>query len=354
MSDKTEAPTGRRLADARAEGQVARSQEINAAAALLVGAWLLTGPGKRLYEHLQGLVINSVTELPRGEISFTWLTDRLFDTLSPLVGDMGLILAGLLFTGVVATVAQTGLLFATKRLGLDLTRLNFLNGFKRIFSSQGLFEFAKALLKLVVIGWVAYSFLKGRVNELFGLVQTDFNSAVQAWAGLASALVLRVAMVYFLLAAADYAYQRRRHMQMLKMTKEEVKEEHKRQEGNPIIKSHIRSQGRRMARMRMMANVPKADVIITNPTHLAVAIQYDGENMHAPRVLAKGAHLVAERIVKIAREKNIPVIQNIPLARALYRTVEIDDEIPPELYVAMAEVLAYVYKLRSPAAGVPA
>jgi flagellar biosynthetic protein FlhB len=349
MSDRTEAPTGRRVADARAEGQVARSQEVCVAASLLAGAWMLTGPGKRLAQDLQGLVITSVTELPGEEISTAWIRDLLFSTLSPLVSDLGLILVGLLFTGIVATVAQTGLLFATKRLGFDPNRLNFLNGFKRIFSYQGLFEFAKALAKLLVVGWVAYSFLRSRAEELFGLIQTDFNSAILAWIGLASSLVIRVAAVYFLLAAVDYAYQRRRHWQMLKMTKEEVKEEHKRQEGNPLIKGHIRSQGRRMARMRMMANVPKADVVITNPTHLAVAIQYDGDQMRAPKVLAKGAHLVAERIVKLAREKNIPVIQNIPLARALYRTVEIDDEIPPELYVAMAEVLAYVYKLRSPA-----
>jgi flagellar biosynthetic protein FlhB len=315
----------------------------------MVGAWLLTGPGKRLAVDLQELVITSVTELPGPDISVTWFRDLLYSAVSPLVSDLGLILVGLLFTGIVATVAQTGLLFATKRLGFDFNRLNFLNGFKRIFSANGLFEFAKALVKLLVVGWVAYSFLRTRSQELFGLIQTDFNSAILAWIGLASALVMRVASVYLLLAAADYAYQRRKHTQMLKMTKEEVKEEHKRQEGNPLIKSHIRSQGRRMARMRMMANVPKADVVITNPTHLAVAIQYDGGQMHAPKVLAKGAHLVAQRIVKLAREKNIPVIQNIPLARALYRTVEIDDEIPPELYVAMAEVLAYVYKLRSPA-----
>lgn len=354
MSDKTEAPTGRRIAEARKEGQVARSVEVNAAASLLVGAWLLTGPGKHLVEVFQGLIVSSINFRPEPELSTTWLRDLVYSNLSPVVGNVGLILVGLLFTGITATVAQTGLLFATKRLGFDFNRLNFLNGFKRIFSSHGLFEFAKALLKLLVIGWVTYSFLRSRIVELFGLVQTDFHSALLAWTELASSLVMRVAMIYFILAAADYAYQRWRNWQMLKMTKEEVKEEHKRQEGNPLIKSHIRSQGRRIARMRMMANVPKADVVITNPTHLAVAIQYNGEKMRAPKVLAKGAHLVAERIVKLARENNIPVIQNIPLARALYRTVEVDDEIPPELYVTMAEVLAYVYKLRSPAQGVKA
>jgi flagellar biosynthetic protein FlhB len=160
------------------------------------------------------------------------------------------------------------------------------------------------------------------------------------------ALMTRVGLAYLVLAIADYAYQWYQNKQALKMTKEEVKEEAKQTEGNPQIKAAIRSKQRRLAIMRMMSKVPKADVVITNPTHLAVAIQYDVNKMNAPVVVAKGAYRIAERIVEVAREHNVPVIQNIPLARALYNNVDLEEEIPPELYVAMAEVLAYVYRMK--------
>jgi flagellar biosynthetic protein FlhB len=196
------------------------------------------------------------------------------------------------------------------------------------------------------VGLVAYGFLRSNVSSILVMIQTDFRSAIEGWAGLAMSLIFRVGATYLALALADYAYQRWQYMRSVRMSKEEVKEEMKQSEGDPILKGRIRQQQRRMARMRMMASVPKADVVITNPTHFAVAIQYDQMMMPAPKVLAKGAHLIAQRIVEIARENEIPVVQNVPLARALYRTVEIDQEIPPDLYMAMAEVLAYVYKMK--------
>jgi flagellar biosynthetic protein FlhB len=249
-------------------------------------------------------------------------------------------------TGVAVNFAQTGLLWASKRIGFDFTRLNPLTGLKRIFSLQGLVEMFKALLKLLIVGWMAYSFLRDHATDMLTLGQTDLSSALLHWTELATALGMRVGLAYFALALADYAYQRWQYMKNLRMTKEEVKEDFKRSEGDPFIRARIRAQQRRMVRMRMMANVPKADVVITNPTHLAVAVQYNAQEMRAPKVLAKGAHHAAERIVEIARSHKIPVVQNIPVARALYHAVDIDQEIPPELYVALAEVLAYVYKLR--------
>jgi len=346
MAEKTEAPTHRKLEEARKEGQVARSQELNAAAALLVGAWLLTGPGKKLLNDMQGMMVNSLNSLPGLEISGAWLRELVFTDVLRLGADLGLIVFGLLFTGVAITFGQTGFLWATKRIGFDFDRVNVIKGVQRLFSRHGLVEMLKSILKLVLVIWVAYSYLRPRAHELLGLTQTDFRSAINHWAGMASALMLRVGGAYLILAAADYAYQRWQHQQSLKMTKDEVKEDLKRSEGDPFLKSRIRGQQRRMARMRMMANVPQADAVITNPTHLAIAVQYDPEKMAAPKVLAKGAHKVAERIVELARANGIPVMQNIPLAQALFRTVEVDQEIPPELYVAMAEVLAYVYKLR--------
>jgi flagellar biosynthesis protein FlhB len=192
---------------------------------------------------------------------------------------------------------------------------------------------------------VAYGFLRANLKELLSLTQYDMATAVSQFVRLAISLTMRVGGMYFILAVADYAYQRWDLYKSLKMSKDEIKEENKRAEGDPMLKSRVRGMQRQMARGRMMANVPKATVVITNPTHLAIAIEYQ-DGMKAPKVLAKGPYRVAERIVKIAKENHIPVIQNIPLARAIYKTVEIGQEISPDLYLAMAEVLAYVYKLR--------
>ncbi len=346
MAEKTEAPTSRRIAEARKEGQVARSQELNAAVSLLVAAWLLASPGKKLLADLQGLVVTTIGGLPSLQMADTWTKNLLAPDLLPLAGDLGVILLGLLLSGIAINLGQTGFLWASKRLGFDLNRVNPLNGFKRLFSLQGLLELLKALLKLSVVAWVAYAYLRGRWAELLGLAQTDYLSALRWWSNMAIGLMLRIGAAYLILAILDYAYQRWNYLRALRMTKEEVKEELKQTEGDPLIKSRIRGQQRRMARLRMMANVPKADVVITNPTHLAIAVQYEAQTMQAPKVVAKGAHRLAERIIEIARLHQVPVIQNIPLARALYRLVEIDQEIPPQLYMAMAEVLAYVYRLR--------
>jgi flagellar biosynthesis protein FlhB len=243
-------------------------------------------------------------------------------------------------------MAQTGLLWASKRVGFHFDRLNPLKGLKRMFSSQGLVELIKALFKLLVVGWVAYSFLKSRAMDVLLLGQMDLVSAVGSWTSLGISLAMRVGAAYLTLALIDYAYQRYTVTKSLRMTKEEVKEDMKSSEGDPFIKARIRGQMRRMARMRMMQQVPKADVIITNPTHLAVAVRYNAQDMAAPVVVAKGADRVAERIKEIGRENRVPIVENKPVARALYGAVDIDQEIPPELYVALAEVLAYVYRMR--------
>lgn len=346
-SEKTEAPTPRRIADARREGQVARSQELTAAVGLLAGIWMLQISGGRLVSALQELMTVSLAESRSLEPSLLGLQSLFTSTVMRLAAPLGLILASLLVAGLAVNLAQTGFLFTTKRLSPDLNRLNPLAGFKRMFSTQGLFELGKSLLKLLVIGWVAYSSLRSSLPRLVYLGQTGVKDGLAAWAGMAVDLSLRVAACYLVLALADYAYQRWQYIKSLRMSKEELKEDIKRSEGDPFIRSRIRSQQRRMARMRMMEKVPQADVIITNPTHLAVAIQYDASTMNAPRVVAKGADRVAYKIIEIARSHDVPIVQNIPVARALYRKVDIDEEIPPELYAALAEVLAYVYLLRS-------
>ncbi len=346
MSERTEAPTPRRIADARAEGQVAYSRELNAAAALLVGVLLLRGPGARMLQDISNLMLSSAASLALARPDAQWMRTALMPEMLPLAVDMGMVVFGLLFTGVTASVLQTGLLWASKRVWVDFSRLDPLAGMRRLVSAQGLAEFIKALLKLTVIGWVAYGFLRSRAPALLDLGRMDLRPALVQWMGLAYTLALRVGGVYLMLALADYGYQRWQYTRSLRMSREEIKEEFKRTEGDPFLRGRIRQQQRRLARQRMMARVPEADVVITNPTHLAIAIRYDPERMSAPTVLAKGAHKIAERIVSLAGEHGIPVLQNISLARALYRTVDVDQEIPPELYLVVAEVLAYIYGLR--------
>ena len=348
MADKTEAPTPRRLEEARKEGQVVRSQELNTAVIILISALLLRGPGTQLGIAFKQVLTTTILELPRTNISIEWLRSRIFlfggQILLPLI----LLLIGILMTGIVITLGQTQFLWAGKKMNFDFKRINPLEGFKRIFSTHGLIELLRSLLKLGWVSWAAYGFLRSKYFELFSFSQIDLITAVNRFVEMCISLTLRIGGMYLVLAVADYAYQRWDLYKNLRMSKEDIKEEVKRSEGDPLLKSRVRNMQRQMARGRMMTNVPNATVVVTNPTHLAIAIEYK-EGMRAPKILAKGPYRVAERIVAIARENRIPIVQNIPLARAIYKTIEIGQEISPDLYLAMAEVLAYVFKLKGKA-----
>lgn len=345
MTDKTEAPTSHRLQEAREEGQVVRSQELISAVVILTGAYLLRGPGKQLGLNFEGLVMETITTLPTVDITVESLRGMFFMFGMKILPSVGLIMFGLLLAGTAVTLGQTEFLWAGKKIGFDFKRLNPLDGFKRIFSTHGLIELLRSLLKLSWVTWIAYSFLRSRFFELVSYTQFDMGTAVSSFLEVSISLVIRVGSMYLVLAVADYAYQRWDLYKNLRMSKDDIKQEQKRSEGDPLLKSRIRNMQRRMARGRMMANVSKANVVITNPTHLAVAIEYH-EGMKAPRVLAKGPYHVAQKIIQIAKENNIPVVQNIPVARAIYKTIDIGQEISSDLYLAMAEILAYVYKLR--------
>ncbi len=345
MTDKTEAPTPHRLQEAREEGQIVRSQELNTAVIILMSAFLLRGPGKQLGTAFSELMSTTMMELPNNDISVEWLRQTMFTFGGRILPPFAFLLIGLMLAGVAITMGQTQFLWAGKKIGFDFKRVNPLEGFKRIFSTHGLIELLRSLLKLGWVSWIAYSFLKSHYYELFSYTQYDMRTAVTMFAGLSITLFIRIGSMYLVLAVADYAYQRWDLYKNLKMSKDEIKQEMKRSEGDPMLKQRVRSMQRQMARGHMMANVPNATVVLTNPTHLAVAIQYN-EGMKAPKVLAKGPFRVAERIVKLAKANNIPVVQNIPLARAIYKTIEIGHEISPDLYLAVAEVLAYIYKLR--------
>lgn len=345
-SERTEAPTPKRLAEARSEGRVARSPEMNAALALFAGIYLIRFAGSKLGSAISSMVTTSLTTLPPTDVNGGWFTNQLVDYGKQVAPMIGVIMIGLMVTGVGVSVGQTGLYWASKRKIFDPSRANPMQGIRRLFSGQGLVEVLKAILKLTVILWVAFSFVRPRAAELMSLVHSPLPEAIRNWLALASALAMRCASTYLLIAIMDYAYQRWQHNKSLKMSKDEIKEEYKQSEGDPLRRRRIKTEHRRLIRARMMQNVPKADVVIVNPTHLAVALKYDAKTMSAPTVIAKGAHHVAERIVALARENSVPVIQNIPVARALYKSIDVDQTIPPDLFAAVAQILAYVYNLK--------
>ncbi len=347
MSEKTEAPTPRRLAEARERGQIARSVELNAAAALIGGIWLLQGPGKTMAGNLGDMIRATIHSLSMEELTSTGLRTLMVENLLIFMLPFGQLVLGLMVIGLTVSLVQTRFAVASKRPFFDFSRLNPINGFKRIFSSQGLIEMLKSLLKLLVVGWPVYSYISSNMEGVIKLANMDLASGISSFIAIAVNIMWRVAGAYIVLAVADYVYQVWNHRRGLKMSKQEILDEFKRTEGDPLLRGRIRAQQRRIARMRMMAKVPTADVVVTNPTHFAVAVKYDQEKMEAPQVVAKGSFELAQRIVELAKDNKVPVVENVPLARALYQHVDVDGEVPPDLYVLMAEVLAFVYRQRA-------
>lgn len=348
MAEKTEAPTARRLEQARKRGQVVRSMELSSAIGMLVAVWLLQGPGRDLAGGMGEMMKKALTSpmVDDAGLTFNWLLNMVAEYALGMALPFAEIVLGLGVLGMALTLVQTNFNWASERPFFDFGRVDPVAGIKRLFSLSGVVDLVKALLKLVIIGWAAYSYLQGNITHFGELGQQPLSAAIAQFVDLAYGLMIQIAAIYLVIGAIDYFYQRWQHFRSLRMSKQEVIEDFKQSEGDPLLRSRIRQQQRRMARERMMAAVPKADVIITNPTHLAIAINYDAAAMEAPRVLAKGSHLMAERIVAVAKENAIPVIQNIPLAQSIYKAVDIDQEIPQDFYMAMAEVLAYVYKVQ--------
>ncbi|MGM0784229.1 MAG: flagellar biosynthesis protein FlhB [Pseudomonadota bacterium] len=344
--EKTEEPTPRRLEKAREEGQVARSRELTTFLMLLGGVVGMWSMGGLLYDQL-GTVM---------EQAFLFERRQAFDT-GPMLAkvlDLGqrtlvAMLPLFLLLALIALVAPAllgGWLISAKSLKPQLGKLNPIKGLKRMLGTQALVEFAKAVAKSVLVGGVGMGFLYLKRYEYLALLDMSTTQ------GLATALMLAAQacglMVLTLLVVIliDVPYQLWSHTKKLRMSKEEVKREHKESEGDPHVKARIRSQQQAMARGRMMSQVPEADVVITNPTHYAVALKYDEARMGAPRVVAKGADAVAARIRELGAESGVPLLEAAPLARALYHHVDLDSEIPLDLYTAVAEVLAWAFRLK--------
>jgi flagellar biosynthetic protein FlhB len=344
--ERTEAATPRRRQEAREKGQIPRSAEVNSAVILLAAFSLLNWMGPTTLQAMSTLMQRTFGVLTTEPMTFSTLRSG-----GAAAGELGakaiapLVLA-LMVVGVVTNVGQVGLMFSHKALQPDFNRVNPLTGFTRLFAVRSLVDLLKSLLKLTVIGLVVYLALRDNYDLLIATSRMSPTVGTGLLYQLAITIGLRVAGVMLFLAAADFLYQRWEHERSLRMTKQEVKEEAKLSE-NPQLKGRIRARQREMAMSRMMAAIPQADVVITNPTHLAIALRYERGRMQAPKVIAKGQRLIAERIKDKARELNIPLVENKPLARALFKTSEIGQDIPVDLYQAVAEVLAFVYRLKN-------
>ena len=349
--EKTEKATPRKKSKAREEGQVARSQEIGTAFLFIFMFAALGMLGEYMLNGLLRVFRHSFTIIPAaGELLDTAaLSGQISYMLLQIILILAPIMLVALFTGFTTSVIQVGWHPTTKPLKPKFSKLNPLNGIKRLFSAHALVELAKSLLKFTIILMVIYDIMKDEAPHLYQLLDMEMLPAVIYVGDVCLRLGLNVGTAYLLIAAGDFAFVRWKHAKDLRMSKQEVKEEYKNVEGNPQIKGKIRQKMREASMRRMMQEVPKADVIITNPTHFAVALSYNKEKGEAPVVAAKGMDHLALRIKELAKEHNVTIVENKPLARTLYATVDVGREIPPELYQTVAEVLAYVYKLKNPA-----
>ncbi len=343
--DKTEQPTARRRQEARSRGQIAKSQDLSAAVLLLAGLLILEGFGGGLLTRLGRLTQfllgcgDSPAWTPTEMVALgRQSAEELFSLMVPM-------LLTFFAIAVVVSVLQTGLLFTTEPLRWSLDRLNPISGLKKLFSMQSLISLLINLAKLTVVGGVVYYAALDQLDRILFAAGMHFSEMVQMAIGLLFSLGLRVGVVLLLLGIIDWFYQRFKHERSLRMSKHEVKEEMRRMEGDPLMKRRRREVQMQLALQRLRRDVPKADVVVTNPTHVAVALKYDAATMSAPRVVAKGEGYVAQRIREVALAAGIPVVERQPLARALFKLVEVGGEIPPHLYQAVAEVLAYIYQL---------
>ncbi len=345
--EKTEQPTAKRLDDARRKGQVPRSRELNTMAVTMIGVVSLVAMSRSLGGSLSQMMSERFV-LTREEI---FDVNSMLANLGQGVAEAFLGLSPFFLLVMVAaifsSVALGGISFSSEALAPKLEKLSPLKGFKRMFSARGLMELVKAMAKFLLIGGITVLLLYNTLGKYLALHGMEIDQAVSHLNGLIGWSVILLASSLILIAAIDVPFQLWDHKRQLKMTRQELRDEMKDTEGRPEIKSRIRQLQREMAQRRMMEQVPKADVIVTNPTHYAVALQYDPERMHAPKLVAKGADLIAMNIRQVAQEHKVPLVESPMLARAIYFHTEIDAYIPAGLYLAVAKLLAYVFQLRA-------
>ncbi|MBI4214332.1 MAG: flagellar biosynthesis protein FlhB [Chloroflexi bacterium] len=345
--ERTEAPTPRWLQQIRHRGDVARSTEVTTAVGLLAAALTLRVVGPTIVDGLEEILKTAL--LHPNAFSTDPDAVRFLSIDLVLKGTMGMapLLLAIMVAGIFSNLIQVGGMFTPSHIAPKYSRVDPLAGLRRLFSLQGLVELGKSAIKLIVIAAVIYQTISGEQGRLLMLLRGDVVGGFAWFADLSADVMVRVGVVFLVLSGADYLFQRWQFMRQAKMTREQLKEEMRSTEGSPEMRQRMRQAARTLAMSRMMQAVPTADVVITNPTHLAVAIKYE-MGSRAPKVIAKGPNLLAERIKQIARNAGVPIVENRPLAQALYKAADVGAEIPAALYQVVAEILAFVYRLRAP------
>ncbi|TVR95285.1 MAG: flagellar biosynthesis protein FlhB [Rhodospirillales bacterium] len=350
-ASKTEEPTSRRLQKGREQGQVAVSQEVKSLGILAAGALALVFV---FPATIAGLTRTSRVFLEQAH-AFSIEPGSAQAAMASLIvavaHDVALLFGILMLAALAASMVQTGLLWAPGKIKPDLSKLSLIKGVKRMLSLKALMEFAKGIIKLVLVGAVAFALALPLINDLEMLPAIPLSGVLARMHQVAIIMTAATVAVMLVVASADYLFQRQDHTKQMRMTKQEVRDEHRQAEGDPHVKAKIRRLRAERSRRRMMAAVPTADVVITNPTHFAVALAYDGESMSAPKVVAKGVDYIARQIREVAETHDVPIVENPPLARALHASVDLDEEIPPEHYHAVAQVIGYVMRLKGTATG---
>lgn len=344
--EKTEEPTPQRLAKAREEGQIPRSKELTSVLLLLVGWCLISWAGSYLAGHMSQLLQSGMTFDRQVMLDPKIMLLRVGDLLKMALFTVMPILLGLFFTALASPTLLGGLLLSGKSLKVDIKRLSPLSGLKRMFSAQALAELLKSILKVVLAGCACTLFIVDNTSHFIRLTHQSPGIAIHQGLQLLSQCLLLVILAIIPMVGYDIFHQLTSHTRKLRMSRQEIRDEFKQQEGDPHVKGHIKQLQRTMARQRMMDDIPRADVIINNPTHYSIALSYQEEAMNAPVMLAKGAGDIALRIREEATRHGIPMLEAPPLARALYRHCEIGQPIPTALYSAVAEVLAWVFSLK--------
>lgn len=347
-TEKTEKPSPKKRRDAREEGQILQSKEISTVVILFSCFLGLKIFGGFMNNQLSKFMVGIFNEISNVEVFLDSrnLMINFMKVLTVFIVVVSPILLIAFLSSLIINYVQVGFLFTTKTLKIKLNRLNPIEGFKKMFSKRALIELVKSILKIGLVGYIAITYGKGQIVRVIKYPNMESWEFFINFSNLIYSFILRILGTLLLLSILDYFFQWREHEKNLMMSKQEVKEEYKQTEGDPFIKGKIKEKQRKIAMSRMMQDVPKADVIITNPTHYAVAIKYDNDKFEAPYVVAKGVDIIAGNIKKIAIENTIPIVENKLLARTIYDSIEIGEVITEDLYEAVAEVLAYVYSLK--------
>jgi len=344
-SERTEEATAKRRQDFREKGQVAQSKEVATAALMTISLLFWVFYARHFWHDLTLMLDNALRHLDQMPVTFLSVLALGQDTIIVFARLLWPVFLLTLVVGFFVSFAQVGPLFTTKPFMPDFSKFNLIKGVGRMFSKRSAVELVKSLAKVGLVGAVAYNTLSNEFDGALGLLNVDLSQTIVYLGNTAYLLMAKTCGILIALGGVDYLFTRYEMEEKMKMTKQEVKEEYKETEGDPQLKARVRSMQQQMARSRMMSEVPKADVIITNPTHLSIAVSYVRGEMDAPKMIAKGADHLAFKIREIARENKIPVIENKPVARALYK-LEIGESIPEEMFKAVAEILAYVYSVK--------